>query len=301
MGFTDRFARSWDMATDTCRMLASDRVLIVFPLLSGFFWCLIAANFAAPAVKASWWHHLVIARYRGSGLQMEPREFGMILLFYLLTHFCVAFFNVALVACVRQRFAGQCPTVLYGLNYAAANLGLILQWTLLSATVGSVLRVLDGSGRGGRMVSSIVGFAWTSVCAFAIPVLVYEQLPPFAAVRRAIHVLKHTWGEAIIANVGVAIAIGLLYWLAPVIVLMGTYCAMGIAGSNLLLFERLVACSVLLAAAYLALLSIVRSALDGIFITACYEYAVTGRVPGDFAPIHITDAWGSPARPIWSS
>ena len=38
-------------------------------------------------------------------------------------------------------------------------------------------------------------------------------------------------------------------------------------------------------------LAIIQSALQGIFLTACYQYAVTGEVPSVFSREYIVEAW----------
>lgn len=121
--------------------------------------------------------------------------------FYLICYFVIVFFNVALVHCARRILNGEEATVRDGLSFSGRRLGTIFSWSVLSATVGVVLQIIeDRLGWIGSIVASIIGVVWSIATFFAIPVIAYEDLGPIEAVKRSANIMKEKWGEAIGAN-----------------------------------------------------------------------------------------------------
>ena len=80
----------------------------------------------------------------------------------------------------------------------------------------------------GEVIASLLGTAWSVMTFFVVPVLVVEKVGPFAAVGRSISLLKKTWGEALVGNMGLNFVMFLLA--IPVILLFvagGVLLAMG--------------------------------------------------------------------------
>src|SRR5207247_81709 len=93
-----------------------------------------------------------------------------------------------------------------GFRVAIQRLPQILAWSLLSAVVGLLLKVIENSHkRAGQIVSAILGTAWSVTTYFVVPVLCVERVGPFAAVKRSVQTLKDTWGEGIIGNGGMGL------------------------------------------------------------------------------------------------
>ena len=148
---------------------------------------------------------------------------------------------------------------------------------MLSATVGVVLKVIENANeKVGAFISSIVGMVWSVVTYFVIPVLVVEKVGPFAAVKRSASILRRTWGEGMIGNLG----IGLLMFLLAIPGLLL------FAGSILLIGEaKLAAVGIVLlviAVVYFLALSLISSTLHSIFLAALYQFAAHDRVPEGF-------------------
>lgn len=271
-------------------VLRQDRALLVFPILSGFCSLLAMASFVVPFFLTLPWDRMDReGGARAGNPGFGPWHYGLFFLFYLVTYFIVVFFNSGLVACVRMRFAGQKPTVHDGLAFSIANIGRIFQWALLSATVGMLLKTIeDRLGWVGRLIMRLIGLAWTLATTFVVPVLVHEQVGPIEAVKRSAAAFRRTWGEAVIANAGLGAAFMLLF-LPALIVTMVAACFLAALGSTLGLVLSIgvtVLCIV-----YALALVVVQSALQGIFLTACYQYATTGEVPSAFSREYIVEAW----------
>jgi len=294
----DRIRCSWMLAKEAWAVLRQDRELALFPILSGIVSVLVLASFALPAVLLFPWGE-VVDSHGSAGFRSEfsshfgPLHYVGIFLYYLATYFVVVFFNAGLVACVKKRFAGEDPHLRDGLEFSMRNAGRIFQWALLSATVGTVLRAIEErAGWVGQLAAGFLGLAWSVVSFFVVPVLVYEQVGPIDALKRSAATLRKTWGEALVANLGMGIAFTLLA-LIGVVVLIGGLVGGGVivAGGSALAGIVVMAGTVALCLIYWTALGIVQSALQGIFLTACYEYATTGAIPSVFTPEYVVQAY----------
>ncbi len=88
-----------------------------------------------------------------------------------------------------------------GLELAWERKGTILQWALVAATVGVILRTLEERlGLIGRLIMRLIGIAWTLACYFVVPVLAFEDLTPIDAVKRSSKLFRDTWGEKVIGG-----------------------------------------------------------------------------------------------------
>jgi uncharacterized protein DUF6159 len=288
----ERVRRSWDLMGETWEVLREDQELVLFPIISGICSLLVLASFAVPFLMRIPWGQVTSSGSHSVPVSMGHWDYVWLFLYYLATYFVVVFFNSGLVACVRIRLDGGNPTVRDGFAFATANIGRIFQWAVVSATVGTILRTVEErAGWLGQIVISLIGLAWSLATAFVVPVLVHEQVGPIEAVKRSAQTFRKTWGETVVANIGLSLAFTLLSLAAlPVLILaivggvmlMDTSAAVGLV----VLLGGLALCLI-----YWIALGIVQSTLQSIFLTACYQYATTGVVPGAFSPDHIVGAW----------
>jgi hypothetical protein len=198
---------------------------------------------------------------------------------YFTTSFVIIYFQVALVAAVMHRMDGGDPNIAYAISQSNHRLKAIFIWALISATVGLILKALENAARqregvGGMIASimvGILGFAWSLMVFFVIPVIVAEDAKGFQAIRRSGSVLKAKWGEAVIGNQG----IGLLTFLA-IFIFAGIPVFLGLAAinSSVVLGGGLIA----VGAAIGMFLAAAGSALDSTYRAVLYEYATKGEV-----------------------
>src|SRR5213593_4099485 len=114
-----------------------------------------------------------------------------------LAFFVSIYFNAAVMGAAMIRLNGGDPTISDGLRVARENWKRIAGWALVSATVGLILRALaERFGFIGRIVAGFAGAAWGIVTYLVVPVLIFEKIGPWAAVRRSGSLLRKTWGEA---------------------------------------------------------------------------------------------------------
>jgi hypothetical protein len=267
----DRLSNSWALARSSWRVLMQNKALLIFPLLSSLCCLLVLASFLAPL--------LVNLREDATGeLYVNLPNWAMFALafgFYFFSYFFIVFFNAALVSCALISFSGQKPTVGDGLRAASARMPQITAWAFVSATVGMILKAIENAHeKAGEIISAILGTAWTVMTYFVVPVLVVEKVGPFAAIGRSVSILKKTWGESLVGNFGIGLVVFLLCLPGMVVVALGV----ALAGKSVVMGLAVVA----LALIYLLGVSAVGSALQGIFLSAVYQYAAHGEVPGEF-------------------
>src|SRR5579859_6177568 len=266
-----RLRTGWTLAAQSLRVLMLDKSLLVFPLLSGVASFLVLASF----VGGIW-----ASGYSSHGDAMaDTAAWALLFAYYFASYFVIVFFNSALVACAMIRFRGGSPTLADGMRAARERAPQIVAWAFFAATVGVLLRIIaERVGFLGRIVIALLGAAWTVATYFVVPVLVVEELGPFDALKRSTAIIRKTWGESLVSNVG----IGLVTTLVTALLVITT----GILSA--VLAVKLSSLGVAAAGAVLVLLiivvgALVSSALSSIALSASYLYATEGKVPKVFA------------------
>ncbi len=214
--------------------------------------------------------------------------FGVIalFLFYLAQYLVIFYANTALVGAALIRLRGGDPTLADGFRIANSHLGAIFGYALISATVGMILRSLARHRNSlGRLVISLIGFAWNIATFLVVPVLVTEDIGPIEAIKRSAALLKRTWGEQIIGNFG----LGAVFGLAVVALLVIWVPLILVAAITLHSVLLAVALAVVLAL-LLVLLGLLQTTLNGIYTAAVYRYAMDGEVGGFFEPALVQNA-----------
>lgn len=104
-------------------------------------------------------------------------------------------FNVALVFAANDRIEGRTPTIASSMAQAWERRGVIFEWALLSAVVGTAIRLLEQRlGLVGRILGFAGGLAWIVATYLVIPVLAFENVGPIDAVKRSSSILKARFG-----------------------------------------------------------------------------------------------------------
>jgi hypothetical protein len=278
-----KFSRSWQLVSQSFAILRSDKQLMLFPVFSA------VACFIVTIVIATGGAFMLLparAAALAAGHQFQPNQSPLFLpgmfVLYAVNYFVIVFFNVALVGVANSRLMGGSWTFRDGLELAWARKGTILQWALVAATVGVILRTLEERmGLIGRIIMRIIGIAWTLACYFVVPVLAFEDLTPVAAVKRSAKLFHDTWGEKVIG--GFSLSLVSLVLMLPGIgfVIVAAYLG-GAAGFLLGLAIMFI---------YFLLLSVFMSAVGGIFNAALYRYACFKQVPPAFSHDLIASAW----------
>ena len=267
-------ATTWQLMKASWHVLMQDKALLVFPVVSGIACFLVLLTFIVPALGLG-------AAGQGNLFRGQGEVLGWVLLFcyYLCNFFVVFFFNAALVDFVVTRMRGGEPTIGNSLRAAAACMPQIAAWAVLSATVGVVLKALEGrAGFLGRIVVSLLGFAWALVTYFVVPIIVIERKGALASVESSKDLLAKTWGKQIVSGLGYGL-IGFLLTIPAIAVLIAAFVGvLASQGSHAGGWGTLAVAAIL----YLVGLVIVMSALRAIFGVVLYLFAKTGTAPDGF-------------------
>lgn len=268
-----RIERSWALAKESLKVLRRTPSLVWFPVLSGLAAIGVTVSFVLPVFLAT----------NGKDLEKIDPVVGYPLLaaYYFLSYFVVIFFNAGLVACAHESLMGKETTFGDGLRAAVRRLPAILGWTLIAATVGTILQMIsERSGLIGKIVVAILGAAWNLVSYFVIPIVVVERGSPIAALKKSSSMLKATWGENLIGNAGIGFVYFLLA-LAPIPVVVLAFFLSPIAGAAALGVMLL----------YWLILAVIGASVSGVYQTALYVYATTGEAPQGFSQDSIANAF----------
>ena len=265
-----RIDNSWSLIKASAAVLRKDRELMVFPVVSMIASIVLMVAFALPMFISGAFEAI------GDGNRVLGYIVGF--LFYVCQYTIIFFCNTALVGAAMIRLRGGDPNVGDGFRIARERAGTILGYALIAATVGMVLNMIsERVGFLGKIIVSLIGFAWNVATFLVVPVLVVENVGPTDAIKRSGQLLKQTWGEQVIGNAGMGLAFGLLTF-ALIMVGVGVIMAAASLGSMVLLFGTIAA--VVLAVVALGL---VASALTGIYTAAVYNYAMTGQAGDEFS------------------
>lgn len=252
-----RIGRSFQLVRLSYRVLMHDKELMVLPLLAGIA---IAATVALVGF--------------GSGLATSREPFGPsayvpLFFMYVVAYTIGIFFQAAVIAGAVERMRGGDPTIGSALSAAARRAGPIVMWAIVAATVGVILQAIrDRLGFVGRIVTGVIGAAWSLATFFVVPVLVFEDRTVRQAVPRSVGMFKQTWGETVVGGTTLGAAT-MCAWLTLVAL---TGLLAWAAGSVALAFFAVGAVG----------LMVFFTALQGIYVASLYQYATGGRGPGGF-------------------
>jgi hypothetical protein len=271
----EKFSRSWSLVKASASVLRADKELMLFPILSSLATLLVMATFALP---------IFALKLFDNGFNIVGAVLGFA--FYFCQYSVIVFFNSALVAAATIRLEGGDPSFSDGIRAAKARLPAILGYAAIAATVGVILQSLKNRDNNVivRMIGSGLGMAWTLATFLVVPVLVNREIGPIDALKESVALLKKTWGENAIGNVGIGAAFGLITMLAVLVGIVATFLAwqvsmgLGIATAVVFVIGVLV-------------LGITQSALSGIYSAALYRYAVSHESPAEFRGMALESAF----------
>jgi hypothetical protein len=279
--------RSWNLAKESLGVIRKDPELMIFPIVSFIAGVIVAGILGTAAFFTN--------AFNGDD---TGTAIGIVLvfLFYFVTYFLTIYFQVALVAAVKLRLSGGNPTLGYGIAEANKRLGAIASWAIIAAIVGLILRLLEGAARrngglGGivaQIAIGLVGMAWSLATFFVIPVIAYEGVGGFEAIKRSAGVIKRRWGEAVVGQAGIGlIMIGLALLLGVVFGIPGVLLLVNGGTVGVVLGILLIAVAVL----GVLLIVVLSATLQSVYTAALYEYATKGQAPSIFSQSALDSAF----------
>ena len=277
-----RFARSLDLARASWAVVRADKELLLLPVLSIAALVLIIGSLVVPVA--------VLGGLTSGSATGEPGAGSMLvaLLFYVVSYFITLFFNTALVGAAMIRMDGGNPTLGDGLRIARQRAGRIFGYACIAATVGLLLRALeDRVGWVGQIVLKLIGVTWALATFLVVPVLVTRDVGPVEAVKQSADLLRRTWGENLIGNVGLGLVFGLAYFALAIVAVVAVV-LVSQSGSALLIGSV-----VLLGVVSLFVLSALHATMQGVYSAALYRYATAHEAPlPGFGPELLEHAFG---------
>ena len=205
-------------------------------------------------------------------------QYGAMFLALSISSLCGIFFNAAVVACTARYFRGEPVSVRAGLRDAWAVRWTVLKWGLISASIGTVLFILEDNLPGfGSLVRAVLNVAWGLLTFFIVPVIVVERVDAVRpGLRQSGETFRRTWGESVTAELGIAlvmlpVAFGGIVLLGAAFLLASgpAAIALGVLGSVLLVATV-----------------VVTQVLGMVVRTALYHYATTDE------PVDLVDELG---------
>jgi hypothetical protein len=261
-------SKMWELAGVSARVLRADKELLFFPFVSAVMVLLVTAAFFVPTV---------LLMVEGK-LDAGPAQAVLVFAYYLVTSFVLTFFNAALTGAALIRLRGGDPTVMAGLRIAMSRLGVIFTYSMIAATVGMVLRSVEGNNRRrSSFLSHVLGAAWSVATFLAVPVMMAESAGAIDSIKQSSLLLKKAWGDQLSGRLTLG---GFRFLGALVLLTVGSpfYYWATETGNR----ELAIGASVGLGVSFLVL-TLVVSALGSIYATAVYQHASGGELGEGFA------------------
>lgn len=282
--------RSWEFAKMSYGIIWDFKQLIVFPIISTFAALAVLASFLIPLWGTGTLEQWMEFMDRESGAQGGPPVLFYVVAFafYFANYFVIIFFNAGLTACAFRVLEGKAPTVGYGMSMAGKRLPQILGWSLVSALIGVLLKVVENANeKAGQWIAALLGSAWTAMTYFVVPVIVLDGAGPYAAFSKSMSTLKSTWGTALVGN----FSLGLLSFLVmlPVMLICGVLGFLAWQSGSTALFVLVVVVGV----AIVVMTTAFTSAADVVFKAILYNWATGKTAPAGVDTVYLQEAFRS--------
>ena len=276
---SNKIAHGLELSKQSWGALQKNKQLLIFPVISLIGLSIITALFFIPEAALLGSTESIGA---GDGTQdgFQWLMFMVILfIYYLITYFVIIFSNTALIGASLKLINGEPATVVDGLRVALSRLGKILVFAIISATVGVIARSTSQAGRNSdniivailaAVAGALIQGAWNMLVFFALPVMVVENLPLKASLKRSLEIFKQTWGEGFIGKTAVG-GISCLVYLA-ILIVTGSI----IAGGYILESLPVMFIGGILLVIGFVVVGLLNGAVNGIFQASLYHFAKTG-------------------------
>lgn len=272
-----RFRRGWELTKSSWGVLKLDKELAILPVVSmvvSVVACVgIAIGLMALAVGV-----LKIFGVHNFATNSPWPLLPLALCLAFTLSIVGNFFSAAIIYGATERFRGGDPTLRSSLAGAWHKLGPLAAFSLMMATVGLALQVLENRlPIAGKIIAWLGGLAWSIATMLAVPVIVLSEdnVRPFAAVKQSSKTIRDVWG-----NGGVAAQFGIsLVGVLTIFGYVGFWILLGVLTSSVAMPNALFATTLAVAVLGFFLLLAVFGALTSIAKAALYHYATTGQAP----------------------
>lgn len=258
-------ANSFAIFKECFQALGRHKTILIFPVLAGAM-CL-AAVFV----------FTFLVFYIFNSLAPVPMLLvSLFLIFtcYLGLYFICIFFFSAMVIFASSLMDGTELTIMETIKKTGQNTSNIFLWSLVSATVGVILEIIDRvTARRLDFLAALLGAGWSLAVFFVIPVMIFEKKTPVGAMKESAALFKKRWPETVAGWSGIGLSFIFLGFLGLLILI----------GLIKILPDAIVMALFILFAIYIILLAFLYNVLNSIYVSALYNFAVTGQIKGGFS------------------
>ncbi len=293
----ERLSRSWSIFKKSFQLIQTEKKLLIFPIISGIsmlilvgliFSGLVLYFINSGELESS---AAALGESTATPAATSPVEWVIYALIYLLTMTLTNFCNVAFFSEIIKGLNSESVSVSRGFKFALSRFKAIFLWSLLAATIGVMLRMLEERmGILGKIVINLIGVAWAVASVFVIPSLAADAAldNPIEALKRSAGTIRRTWGESLAGFVGFG-ALNLLVSVIGVILFIALLIAMISTTGTPLFYVSLAVLSILVLAlfAYFYVAAIARQ----VYIAALYLYANGQQQIGTFSNVEFEGAF----------
>ncbi len=272
-----KISRGWKLTKLSLRIIRKDKEILLLPLISALVTILLLASFIGGIFISTGFDSVM----EGGGAALF---FVGLAAFYLMSYFISIFFNAAIIGCATIRLEGGDPTVKDGIRIAMSNIGRIFLWAIVAATVGVIIKSIQQRvGFIGKLIMGALGVTWTLVTYFVVPVLIYEKVGPWAAMKRSASMIRKSWGETVVGTLGLGIIFALLAIPGVLFIIIGAVLG-GFTGAI---------AGTVIAIVYWLVLAMIHTAAQSVLVAALYKYANTGQIPSGFEGVGFSNPFSS--------
>lgn len=279
-----RIKTGWILFKESWQIIRNDETIFRFVIMSAIFSFIFFVIYLVALIAG---HNIFTVKttvYNGSSnssqYSLTPLGLLITVIYYIIAYFVVNLYTAGLVANVLDRFKGQKQAYRVYMKLAWSKAGKLFVFSTIEATIGLLLRLIAERSRIlGRIVASLLGFVWSIVRLFVVPIIVDQDESPIPAIKDSTKLLIATWGENIVGRVsmsGALFLIALLIMLPVAIVLFfvgaliaGVYGAIGAGAIVVLMFLVFV---------------VISNAAESVLNVSLYYYAKYNQLPPVYSP-----------------
>lgn len=261
----DRIGQGWELAKVSLRVVRRRKRIVLFPVMGVAALFVLLGTFVGGTVLAL-----------GVSLEQLPSVLAATIVLDLglsvILYFLLVLFNAAIAVFALELFDGRTPKVWRTLRRTLGSGRTLLVWALIAAFVSTAIHVVQILVPALNIPLAVAGFLWTFFVPLVAPIVLFEGLGPFRAMRRSTTIRRSTWVEGISGLVSVYVMFILLGLLAVIPPLVG-YLIGGFIGLAVGLLPSIL---------YLIPLFFAGTTTKSVLVAVVYRYGTTGEVPAEF-------------------
>jgi hypothetical protein len=272
-----RISKGWQLTKKAWGVVRENPGLVRLPIYGGLLAFVSILVFGAPGFY-------LVSQQQASNAELVGGGILLVIGGYLSSYF-VIYYNVALAAAADLAFRGKPASVQAGLAVARARRGVIASWAAVALIVSMIFNLIrDRGGLAGQIAAGLGAAIWALITFLIAPVLAFEGLGPFAAIKRSASMFRDKWGQQITGNLAIGVITGLAAFAAVLVIVAGVFALLAggaatIAGGGL----------ILLGVIALIATVVVSGAVRGVFGVALYRYIVSEEAVGPFTAAEFED------------